>query len=312
MSKVANCGYVSQEAANVALRTKIETQPGYKYKLSFKYAERSYSNTAAHKNLVVRFGDEIISKFNGATQLVEENIVVTAKNNFTRLVFFRDTGKPDTYGMILDDIKIVNIGKDDKYDDCANRFHVGSAGFAACLDGDEDSLDSCQFTEDQLKLKYSQGTGVPYIRSNTANLTNQSGNVRGDINFLSLGLGGKLVIKYALSNENGKIKRGSMAIEGKSVQMEEITWTNNPASYPEEVSVKFKLEGCYEEALNKGLHTHTVGSMTTNQKFKADFGEEYKGCLLKKIVLKDLTSEGPSKDGADINGFKITDMENQL
>ena len=122
LSKVANCGYVSQEAANVALRTKIETQPGYKYKLSFKYAERSYSNTAAHKNLVVRFGDEI-NGFNGATQLVEENVVVTAKNNFTRLVF-RDTGKPDTYGMILDDIKIVNIGKDDKYDDWPARISL--------------------------------------------------------------------------------------------------------------------------------------------------------------------------------------------
>ena len=50
-----NSNHNGDEAANVRIKSKLETEPGYKYQLSFKYARRSYSNSDAHKNLVVRF-----------------------------------------------------------------------------------------------------------------------------------------------------------------------------------------------------------------------------------------------------------------
>ena len=78
-------------------------------------------------------------------------------------------------------------------------------------------------------------------------------------------------------------------------------------SYPEMAKVIVKLQDCYEEELNR---TQTIGTVKTSETFSYTFDQDdqdrsYSGCRLDKLVIKDITPNGPSKDGFDINSLQL-------
>ena len=64
-----------------------------------------------------------------------------------------------------------------------------------------------------------------------------------------------------------------------------------------------KLQDCYEEELNRTL---TIGTVETAQSFSYEFDSEtYAGCKMDKLIIKDITPNGPSADGFDLNSLSF-------
>ena len=222
-SDLSQCGINGTEPANVAIKAKVPTTPGHYYKVKFKYVMRNYGHMTpkSYKNLVVKFGAEL-EKFDPAFGTFQEkSVMMLSRKKLSRLVF-RDNGLPDSYGILLDDIELEDMGEHPNNAECSKRYKPGSKTFNSCIDGEIDLDETCDSFNTVTHRK--QGVGLVESRSDVSNAFNMEGEVRGKINFLSLGLGGKAVFscKYEQSNKNALID-----IYGKTLKMKEITWGNH-------------------------------------------------------------------------------------
>jgi hypothetical protein len=154
-------------------------------------------------------------------------------------------------------------------------------------------------------IKYKEGAGVVENRKNTANAFVVEPATTGSINFLSLGLKGRVSMACKVGGYPALFD-----IFGKTLSMREISWGNvTPEGYPELAKVRVKLEGCDEEILNR---VNTVGTVQTAESFSVTFDENedglsYSGCKMSRLIIKDITPTGPSADGFDLNSVQFTE-----
>ncbi|OUR97855.1 hypothetical protein A9Q84_06560 [Halobacteriovorax marinus] len=302
-----HCGISGNEPANIRIRSFIPTKIGYKYKVKFDYKMRSYGGMTekSYRNLIVRFGSEL-EKFDPVfNAFSSRSLEVLATRKFSKLVL-RDNGIPDSYGILIDNISVEEVGKNHNYDACEEMFNVGTKGFRKCIEGEIDLGQECDFSNlSDLHVLYRPGKGVVASRKNVSNAFIDEVSTTGKINFLSLGLRGKVAISCRINGYSA-----SYPVFGKTLELREITWGNqNMQSYPEQAKVRVKLESCDEESLNG---VNTIATVQTKEKLTYSFseneeGKSYSGCRLKKLVVKDVTPKGPSKDGFDLNSVKFVD-----
>ena len=136
-SDLSQCGIGGSEPANVAIKAKIPTIPGHFYKVKFKYVMRQYGNMTpkSYKNLVARFGPEL-EKFDPTFgTFKEQQITMLSRKKLSRLVF-RDNGLPDSYGILIDDIEVFDMGAHPNAEECSKRYRPGSSTFNSCIDGE--------------------------------------------------------------------------------------------------------------------------------------------------------------------------------
>lgn len=301
----SRCGITGGNPATVELRSFVPTQIGYKYRVSLDYKMRSYSAQTAksYKDLVVRFGSNLQKYEPIYDQFQNASLELLALNKFSQIII-KDNGLPDSYGVLVDNIKIELLGKSENYESCANLFKVNSKGFKKCLSGELNTEELCEF--DQLEdvfVNYKTGTGVSSPRSLVENLFNPNGIVNGNTNFLSLGLEGKLELSCMIDGH-----KGLYDVFEKTISFQEVSWGNaTPSSYPELARVHARLEGCDDESLNRVV---SLGQVATSEEFSFTFGDDvdglsYAGCKLVKLIIRDITPKGSSSDGVDINSFKI-------
>ncbi|MAZ50071.1 MAG: hypothetical protein CME65_16025 [Halobacteriovoraceae bacterium] len=302
-SDLGHCGVNGNEPAAVSLSSFIKTEIGYRYKVQLRYQMRKYGQMTdkSYRDLVVRFGSSF-EKFDpvfDAFEIVE--LEMTAIHKYSKLVL-RDNGLPNSHGILIDDIKIFNLGPVDDYQICSEKFRKNSRGFKKCVIGEIDTDKNCDLDETAI-VKATKGESVASNRRDTSNIFTQEAAQNGKINFFSIGIKGKLILSCQLDGQ-----AGLMEIENKTLSFQEISWNNvNAQSYPEVVKVIVKLQDCYEEELNR---TQSIGTVKTSEAFNYTFDQDdedrsYTGCRLDKLVIKDITPNGPSKDGFDINSLQL-------
>lgn len=298
-----HCGINGYKPAAVRIRSFIKTEVGHQYKLRLKYRMRTYSQMPdnAYKELVVRFGREL-EKFEpefDEFKMVEVDMV--AINKFSKLVI-HDNGLPDSYGILVDDIEVYSLGPVEVYNECKEAFSLNSKGFKKCVVGEIATDLECEFNQNAF-VKASKEDSVAPDRRDQSNIFNMSPAQTGNVNFFALGLKGKLRVSCSLDGQAGLLD-----IFGKTLSFQEISWGNQTLeSYPELAKVRVKLQDCVNEDLNR---TITLGTVGTNQSFSYEFSTDeeqrsYEGCKMDKLVIKDITPDGPSIDGFDINSLSI-------
>ena len=303
-----HCNISGNEPANVRIRSFIPTKVGYEYAVSAQYQMRDYNMpNNAYRHFVMRFGRtaEHFEPVFGA--FTEAKIEIVATRQFSRLVL-RDNGLPDSYGILVDDIQVTELGKADNYDACAELFDVKSKGFRKCISGEVDTEQSCSMESLQVRA-YQPGPQVDESRKNTNNAFVLEEAVQGSINFLSLGKKGKLKVSCYIDDY-----LATYPIYNKQLSFREISWGNaTPDSYPEQARVKVQLSHCLDDRANGTNH---LGLVSTNEVFSYSFTENddgisYEGCRMKKLVIRDKTpNSSPSPDGFDLNSIHIGDLLN--
>lgn len=306
-SDVSHCGISGNEPAALSLRSFVPTKIGYKYKVKVNYMMRSYGaqSDKSYKDLVVNFGNEL-EKFDpvyDSFQSIELEMIGLRK--FSKLVL-RDNGLPDSFGVLIDDISIEEGGKAPLYDQCAGLFNIDSSGFKKCLQGEVDTNSSCDLSDlSQAIIKTSKGEGIAEDRRDITNIFNVSPAQNGKMNFFSLGLKGRVSVSCAVDGHAARY-----SIEGKTISLREISWGNATlTSYPELAKVRVKLSGCIDDSLNRTL---TLGTVGTSEQFSYTFDQDndersFTGCHMDKLIIKDITPNGPSLDGFDLNSLQFLD-----
>lgn len=301
---MSHCSINGNEPAAISIRSFVKTQIGHKYKVSLSYKMRNYSNISdkSYRDLVVRFGREL-EKFDSnldGFKTVELNTI--AVNKFSKLVL-KDNGLPNSFGVLVDDIKVYDLGKVDNYDTCLSKFKLNSRGFKKCVVNEVDTDQTCDFSDlSTVSIKASDKAIVSSNRRVKENIFNTK---TSGINFFSLGLKGRVNLACTIDGH-----RALYDVFGKTVSFREISFGNvNMSSYPEMAKVRVKLQDCENEELNK---TITIGEIKTKEIFEYTFeenteGVSYFGCKMNKLIIKDITPNGPSHDGVDINSFSFSE-----
>jgi hypothetical protein len=300
-----HCNISGNEPAAIAIRSFVPTKVGYKYKVAVSYKMRTYNGMTenSYRDLVVRFGSNL-EKFDpefNEFKTVELNMI--AARNYSKLVL-KDNGLPNSYGILIDNIEVYELGKVDNYDECANLFSKNSKGFKKCVQGEIDTSEECNFNDPStVSIKVKNIPGVAANRRVESNIFNVSPAQDGQYNFFALGLKGKVTLACTINGH-----KALYDIYGKTLSLREISWGNaTVASYPEVAKVRVKLEGCLDDSLNR---VKTVGTVSTNEVFAVTFdqdseGKSYEGCKMSKVIIKDITPNGPSTDGFDLNSFQL-------
>lgn len=296
-SDLKHCGAFRTKPATLRLKSFIPTKPGYVYRLSFDYKMRSYGANA-HRNLIAKFGREKI-KLDPVNNFQTVELDSIALGKYSKLIF-KDNGLPDSFGVLLDNIHVQEVGKSENYDECAQMFAAHSKGFRKCIKGEIALGQTCDFNSlETLFIQHKVGGSVASNRLRHQNLINHEGDKNGSLNFLSLGLKGKLNIKCLIDGH-----KAITPVYGKTLQFQEVTWGNQSyKSYPERAIVKVKLINCLDSSVNG---VKKVGEIKTKDLFQYSFDDQsYEGCMLKKIHIRDRTPKGPSGDGIDLNSFQL-------
>ncbi len=301
-SDLGHCGVSRNEPASLQLKSFVPTKIGFVYRLSFKYKMRSYSKND-HRNLIARFGRNRLKLPVISGQFEKVGMEHLAVGKFAK-VSFRDNGSPDSFGVLMDDIIVEEIGKSENYDACTEMFAVNSKGFRKCIKGEVELGQACEMdSKDGFWFNYKTKGKVANNRQNLENLYNPEGKKDGSLNFLSLGLGGRLAFGCQIGGY-----RAITPIFGKTLKLKEVTWGRQTYnSYPERAAIRVKLSGCHNKDLNGNRR---IGFLKTNEliEFHFDFdgkGRSFEGCMLHKIIVKDRTPKGASGDGVDLNSFEL-------
>lgn len=301
-----HCNIHGNEPANVRIRSFIPTQIGYRYRLSSDYKMRSYSSQPvnAYRHFVMGFAgntEHFPSEFDSFTTA---NIEITAFHKFSRVVL-ADNGLPDSYGILVDNIQVEELGKVPHFDACASIYALNSKGFKQCIRQEVDTNQTCGL--EAMTVNY-RPKNVSPERMNTDFLFLQEGSITNRINFVSLGIKGKLTVRCLINGYPALYP-----VHNKTLSLNEISWGNaTPANYPEQGRISVKLSHCEEEQLNGHIQ---LGTISTSERFEYDFshndmGQSYEGCRLKQLIIKDKTpNSSPSTDGIDLNSLNFTDIE---
>ena len=303
---LSQCGISGTEPASVSLTSFVPTKIGYKYKLKLRYIMRSYSqmNAKSYRHLVVNFAGErakfnpVFDKFND----VEVEVLATSK--YSRIVL-TDTGIPDSFGVLIDDVKVYEGEKSPALDQCSEYFQVGSSGHRKCLKGELSSDEICDFSNpSKLHIKTKTYHKISSQRRNILNLFNSEGIIDNKVNFLSLGLKGQVKMSCTVAGHLGLFD-----IYQKTLMLQEVSWGNVDCnSYPEVAKVMVNLQNCENEQLNNKNIVVDLIKTKNSLKFTFDSdsqGRSFKGCKMRYILIKDISPNGASKDGVDLNSFKL-------
>jgi len=303
---LSQCGLSSDEPATVTINSFIPTQVGYHYRLTVKYRMRLFDNTPnnAYRQLVMQFGrskthfDAVFDEFNTVT------MEILASDQFSKLTI-EDNNLPDGYGILIDDVEILQLDKNEQYDSCLNLFSEDSAGFSQCILGEVDSDQTC--TMDNFVFDYQSIGDIDSERMVVSNALIQQVAIDGTVNFLSLGKKGKLSTSCYLDNY-----LAAFPIYNQQLILREIAWSGEDiATYPEQASISVSLSHCDDSRVNG---KNQLGLVSTDEFFSYDFttnnnGISYSGCRLKGLDIMDKTpKKSPSTDGFDLNSLEFRSL----
>ncbi|MEZ9234146.1 hypothetical protein [Shewanella sp. 10N.286.52.A9] len=326
------CGGETQ-LGTVRMRTYVPTVPGAKYAISVKYQKRDYDYEAhgarneanAYRDLIVRVGSE---KHNLSLDAVEGEsldqgfkkawITFTADRFYTPVIL-RDSGFPDSYGVLIRGVQAFKTEDNDRELECAAYYPEFSRDLKRCLVGDVDpNLMGCDLT--QATLNWTKGDKLidDESRSIEENIFSTAKNT-----FLSLGQAGKLNL---ILKENGI--NASCPISGKTLHLNEYTGNNGTyEEYAEKGVIAVKLLGCMDDSLNGvsllanqhfSADPEKPFELQTNDKFEYNFAPEvYAECRLSRITIKDKTHKIPetqqgyveNSDGIDLNKMTLSNED---
>lgn len=304
-SALSHCSIEGDAPAQVQLRSFIPTTIGHKYKLALKYKMKSFQDMTdkSYRNLVVHFGGKRQKYDPVFEEYVEIEFEIIATSKFSKLIFI-DNGKADGHGVLIDDIKIKDLGEVDNYGACLENYKLNSKGFKKCVRGELPSDIACSFESSaDAIVKFKKGKNVTNQRADTSNIFTVEAPRRGNINFLSLGLGGRANISCAIENTPALFN-----VFGKTLSLREISWNNvSMSNYLEVAEVRIKLLNCLDDSLNKTIKLGRVGTLEffEYEFIQDDKGRSYEGCKMSSVTIKDVTPNGPSYDGFDINSFEF-------
>lgn len=300
-----HCNVSGNEPAAISIRSFVPTQPGYNYKVKVSYKMRTYNAMTenSYRDLVVRFGSSL-EKFDPVfDEFKTVELKMVAGRNYSKLVL-ADNGLPNSYGILVDNIEVFEMGKVANYDECASIFSKNSKGFRKCVQGEVDTTQECNFNDpSNVSVRVKKIDGIAENRRDTSNIFNIAAPQSGQYNFFSLGLKGRVALACKVDGHEALYD-----IYGKTLSLREISWGNATVeTYPEIAKVRVKLEGCLDDTLNR---VTTVGTVSTSEAFSVTFnqdseGRSYEGCKMRKVIIKDITPQGPSADGFDLNSFQL-------
>ena len=305
-SDLNHCGMSGDEPASIKMRSFVATKIGYRYRLSADYKMRRYRNQPAnaYRHFVMGFAGQTEHYAAQYDTFKNVQIEITASQKFSKVILL-DNGLPDSYGILIDNIQIHELGKVPHYDNCAAIYTQNSKGFKHCIKQEVDTNQVCD--SQAMSLNY-QPKNVIQTRANSENLFLQETADQGHINFVSLGKRGKLTARCLIDGYPALLP-----VFNKRLSLREISWGNaNPNSYPEQGRISVNLSHCLIDELNGHKQ---LGVINTSEFFTYDFtaneaGLSYEGCRLKQLIIKDKTPQNsPSTDGIDLNSFNISDLE---
>ncbi|SHH76292.1 hypothetical protein [Ferrimonas marina] len=338
------------EAATVRMRTFIPTIPGAKYSLYVKYQKRDYnyertgapSEEKAYRDLFVKVqgketfeSEERLDPFrfplpdadgliDGEMPALEQGFVkqrinFVADRYFTAITL-KDTGYPDSFGILIRGLHVSRMMDGPNQEECLAGYpYKGGAQKKCLLNTDpEIDFDACDLSNGDFTHKKLGKLAPVNARLDEANLFAGPGADQPNINFYSLGQGGKANLRLGTFISEEQFLKGSCPVYGKTLSLSEVTWNNKDfAGYPEKGIVKAKLQCQGDE----GKETQWVtlsgdanpGFVSTGEQIAYPFGAEYMGCRLASIHFTDKTHKlkgqfaNPGSDGLDINGLSLTE-----
>ncbi|CCO49311.1 hypothetical protein VIBNISOn1_810009 [Vibrio nigripulchritudo SOn1] len=332
----------SNNPSAVNIRTFVPTVPGAKYRLVFKYQRRAYTPTSQannyHRDLVTHLNADITSakvndhggvgvsghRLQFPIQLNDSNLIkgfnkavvhFTADRFYTPLVF-RDKGLPDSYGMLLKDVKVFLTEQNPNKQQCELLYPPGSAALQDCLNGGSTGVPSeisCNLNIDSQLGNFVVNEAGERIASEPWRDDPQ--NVLSTSDFYSVGKGG--VSTFNMSN-NGQLS--ACPIYNKRVRLEEFTSNNwDYERYAEQGYVHAKLN-CLAANGTRETSWVTLGTertdnlLITQGKIDQTFNDaKYQSCFLLAFQFEDRTHIIPTtqagydenSDGYDIRALTL-------
>jgi len=300
-------GVKSNEPASVRIWQEVDTIPGAAYQLTFAFSPRP--NTQADDNILeVKAGGAVLATIGpvaGPLGWSDYSYSFTASGETTRIEF-ADKGNPNSLGTFLDDVRLELIEcpqpEPEKGSICGVKFfdsnQDGEWGEENTLSGWTITLqpkDSCSEGDEWADevVSFDQGSNVAAERSNPDKALGEAEN-NDTLNFVSLGIGGELILKFDNFIENGA---------GDDLQVIETSYGSpSCASYPEYVHVYASQDGVNWTDL--GAAKCQAGDPTF------DLGPLPWAQYIKLADETDPNDFGGSADGFDVDGVRALNCLN--
>lgn len=296
---LSTCGLDDTSPLTIHLQTMIPTVSGNRYQVVLLYAIQA-NNTEEAKSLTVKFGDST-NVYQSNTQGFESiSLEILADATFTPLSI-ASNGSSAKH-ILIDNIAVSDLGQSNDFDTCYSLFSASSEGFTKCMNDEISISQGCTFD-----MSYSGNSTVTGERSNFDNLFTQEPANTGVVNFLSLGLKGKIDGHCKVAGYDAHF-----LIQDKRFTLNEISWNDETyESYPEEAQISIHLSECDNRNQNGNSH---IAVIKTGESYSYDFtqddsGSSYEGCRVDTVTIQDKTSKSSaSEDGADLNSFHFSDL----
>ncbi|WP_062267644.1 hypothetical protein [Endozoicomonas arenosclerae] len=238
-------------------------------------------------------------------------IPFVADKFFTRIAL-NDKSYADTFGVLIRGVHVERVEGNPLEEGCRAIYPANNGKLRKCLLGDSSDpvAEACDLGTGKIFWTEGKNTRSDSYRSDIENLFYSVG--KGE--FLSLGQGGRVMIKPALAG-----KAASCPVMNQTLSFKEVTWGNKTyETYAEKGLVKVKLKGCQDSSMNGNrllTNDHSMSSaLHTNDSFSYSFGEAYEGCRMHSLTIVDRTQKiKPSQagyvansDGVDINSLMMS------
>ncbi|KEQ17534.1 hypothetical protein [Endozoicomonas numazuensis] len=241
----------------------------------------------------------------------KKSVIPFVADKFFTRVAFNDKSYADTFGVLIRGVHVDRVEANPLEEGCRAVFPANSNKLRKCLLGDSSDpvAEACDLSSGKVFWTQGENTRNDSYRSDIASLFYGADHRE----FLSLGQGGRVMIKPALAG-----KAASCPIQHQTLSFKEVTWGNQTyETYAEKGLVKVKLKGCQDSSLNGSkLLSNDVSmrsSLQTNDGFSFYFGEDYEGCRMHSLSIIDRTQKIKSSqagyvansDGIDINSLSL-------
>ncbi|MGI9282469.1 MAG: hypothetical protein ACR2PX_22980 [Endozoicomonas sp.] len=242
----------------------------------------------------------------------KKSVIPFVADKFFTRVAFNDKSYADTYGILIRGVHVDRVEANPQEEGCRAVYPGNSNKLRKCLLGDTSDpvAEACDLSSGKVFWTPGKYTRNDSYRSDIANLFYGADHRE----FLSLGQGGRVMIKPALADQ-----AASCPIKHQTLSFKEVTWGNKTyETYAEKGLVKVKLKGCQDQAMNGNkLLTNDVSmrsSLQTNDGFSFYFDEAYEGCRMHSLTIIDRSQKIKSSqsgyvansDGVDINSLNLS------
>lgn len=293
------CGMSDTTPLNLHLRTMIPTASGNRYQVALVYAIQANGSEEA-KSLTIQFGDNT-HIYQTDTQGFETiNLEITADSSYSPLSIA--SGGTSSKQILIDNLVVRDLGQPNDVDICYELFSASSEGFAKCMNDEIDVSQGCAFD-----MSYSGNSTVSGERSDFANLYKKEYAIENQVNFLSLGMKGKIHGHCKVAGYDAHF-----LIQNKRFTLNEIAWGGETfENYPEEAQISIHLSECDNRNQNGNSH---IAIIKTGDTYSYDFTQDssdssYEGCRVENVTIQDKTSKSSSSDdGVDLNWFHFSDL----